>query len=413
MSLTSLVAGKLKSQPKIKRFVKNTYRTVGNLLSDKRTEPESIVCESDQAYENLFGYYDKSPWNIDGSKMLYLRAKGCNASKIADSQEEAEIILKEKQEEKTIARTHAWNVQQGCMLQWLGPDFDSRILYNDFREGKLVAVIQTVATGEEKVLPLPVYSVSADGAAALSLDFTRLHTLRPGYGYCNLPDQTKNSKIPDGPCIYRVDIAAGKTIPIMDYDTLLKLRPLDTMKDAYHKINHIMIHPDGSRFIFMHRWILNGVKYDRLLSCDLQGKDIRILLDDGMVSHCNFKNNRQIIAFANTKEHGSRYYLVEDAAMPSVAVIENMPDFDGHPSYSPDGKYIVCDSYPNFKCKQRIYLYCVETKEIRQIASVYMNKKYKNETRCDLHPRWKRDSTAICFDGAQKKYRQVYTLKIR
>ena len=32
---------------------------------------------------------------------------------------------------KVIAKTYAWNVQQSCMLQWLGPDFKEEILYND------------------------------------------------------------------------------------------------------------------------------------------------------------------------------------------------------------------------------------------------------------------------------------------
>ena len=53
------------------------------------------------------------------------------------------IILKDlnTNEEQIIAETSAWNVQQSCRLQWIGPDFNSRILYNDFIEGKLKTVI--------------------------------------------------------------------------------------------------------------------------------------------------------------------------------------------------------------------------------------------------------------------------------
>lgn len=70
-------------------------------------------------------------------------------------------------------------------------DFSKRILYNDMREGKYCSVILDVETGEERVLPMPVYTVSTDGKTALSLDFSRLHNLRLGYGYAALPEVTK------------------------------------------------------------------------------------------------------------------------------------------------------------------------------------------------------------------------------
>ena len=38
---------------------------------------------------------------------------------------------------KIIAETRAWNVQQSCMLQWLGPDYKNRILFNDYRDKKI------------------------------------------------------------------------------------------------------------------------------------------------------------------------------------------------------------------------------------------------------------------------------------
>ena len=47
---------------------------------------------------------------------------------------------------------------------------------------------------------LSVYSVSLDGKFALSLDFSRLHRLRKGYGYSNIPDKTyeEQMEIPFG-----------------------------------------------------------------------------------------------------------------------------------------------------------------------------------------------------------------------
>lgn len=412
MSFTGKIAIKLKKYPKIKRFVKNLYQTAGSILSDKTTSPVDIKCESDIRYENIFGYYDKSPWNNDGTKMIYLRVK--NANVFADSSESAEIVLKDlsSNTERIIRKTNSWNVQQGCMLQWLGSDFSSKIIYNDFRDDNLCSIIFDTDSGKEKIIDNPIYSVSQNGLFAISLDFLRLHTLRPGYGYCNLPDKTNRIMYPEGGCIFYVDLTTNETRTIITYKELITINPLKTMENAIHKVNHIMLNPSGNRFIFMHRWILNGVKYDRLLSSDIDGNNIRILLDYDMVSHCNWRNDNEIIAFANYKDKGYHYYSLMDSNDIKCRLIPNMPDIDGHPSFSPDGRYILTDTYPSFKRKQFIYLYDINDKTCIELASVYSNIRFMNETRCDLHPRWKRDGTEICFDGAQMKKRQVYTLKI-
>lgn len=184
------------------------------------------------------------------------------------------------------------------------------------------------------------------------------------------------------------------------------------MQKAYHKVNHIMISPNADKFMFLHRWIINGIKYDRLLTSDINGENLFNLLDEDMVSHSNWKDNDTIITWANTYENGNHYYILKDKTKERKIFCEKELIVDGHPSYSPDKKWIVTDTYPNFKRKQYLYLINIQTEEVKIIGQIYSNLNYKNETRCDLHPRWKRDSSEICFDGAQSKFRQIYTLRI-
>ncbi len=40
-----------------------------------------------------------------------------------------------------LVETRAWNFQQGCMAHWLGTFPNSRIIYNDFVDGKFVSII--------------------------------------------------------------------------------------------------------------------------------------------------------------------------------------------------------------------------------------------------------------------------------
>ena len=65
--------------------------------------------------------------------------------------------------------------------------------------GKPAAVVKDVRTGKSRTLPLPVYAVSNDGKQAVTLDFARLHRLRPGYGYASVEERFAAAPAPDVP----------------------------------------------------------------------------------------------------------------------------------------------------------------------------------------------------------------------
>lgn len=413
MDIARELAKKLTRFPKVKRTLKNGYMWLGNLLSDGKTDLPGVVRVSSNETEHNFGYYDKSPWSDDGRYMIYLAPR--NASKRYVSQEETPIILYdcEQKTERILTYTHVWNSQQGCMLQWLGPDHNAKILFNDFRNGKYCSVIFSLDNGEERVIEKPVYTVSVDGKTAISLDFSRLNTFRPGYGYCNLPDGTASEKFPDTPCMWRIDIENNIVLPLpITYKALAEWEPQDSMADGYHKVNHIMLNPSADRFMFIHRWIVNGVTHHRLLTCGVDGSDLYTLLDDGMVSHNNWKDDETIISYCYSRFDGDGYHILHDRSQQREMIGKGVLTVDGHPSYSPNGKYIITDTYPDFKRKQTLYLIQADNGEVRKLGSIYSDYKYRNEVRCDLHPRWRSDSSAICFDAAPTAKRQVYVLSI-
>ena len=45
---------------------------------------------------------------------------------------------------------------------------------------------------------------------------------------------------------------------------------------------------------------------------------------------------------------------------------------------------------------------------MKVIAKVFAPFKYDNDTRCDLHPRWRQDGKAICFDSVFEGHRGLY-----
>lgn len=396
--------------PWVKAGIKRTYQMTMCAISPK------LKCEGNISrispmddYEYFFGYYDKSPWDCTGRYMLCHRVK--NAYRTPDNDSAAQLVLIDTEDENrihVIGTTHAWNVQQGCMLQWLGPDYHDRVIYNDFRNGRYCAVILNLQTKEEKELPMPVYSVSADGTFALTLDFSRLHRLRPGYGYCNLPEATAKEDCPNSPCIWREDMGTGECKPLFSYAEIAAFDAHPEMENAVHKVNHLMISPDGMRFMVLHRWSVGSRKYTRLLTADCTGGELYNLLDDGFVSHCYWKNEREILTFAEKKDMGRGYYLLRDRRKDCKHLWPSLVG-DGHPSYGPDGR-IVTDTYPDRRRVSSIYILDEGSPEIPVIARVFAPFRYDNDVRCDLHPRWSRDGKQICFDAAFEGKRGLYVV---
>ena len=114
-----------------------------------------------------------------------------------------------------------------------------------------------------------------------------------------------------------------------------------------------------------------------------------LLSDDDMVSHCYWKNDEEILAFANKHKTGAGYYLMKDKTDKYIHCWTGLSN-DGHPSYSPNRNLIVTDTYPNRARVSEIKIMNGdETKEeITVKAKVFAPFKYDNDTRCDLHPRW-------------------------
>lgn len=237
MGLEQKINQQLNKYPAVKRIVKSVYQHTMYALSSKTDHEGNVVrlSPNDSEHEYFFGYYDKSPWDATGRYVLCLRANDTWTS--VAPKEPAEILLidtAQNNKATKIATTHSWNVQQGCMAQWLGPKFDSEIIYNDFRNGRFVSVVLNAFTGVERVLKMPVYSVAADGSFALTLDFTRLHRLRPGYGYSNVEEATKNEKIPDAACIWKLDIVNDTVTPVLKYSDFATFEPRKEMAGAEH-----------------------------------------------------------------------------------------------------------------------------------------------------------------------------------
>ncbi|OJF90673.1 hypothetical protein [Alkalibacterium sp. 20] len=412
MSIEQQINTFLQKTPVIKKVLKRSYQLIMYATSPKvKSEGNIRRLTPEDEYEYFFGYYDKSPWNDTEDYILSLRAKNTTDSVAPDEPADIVLINAETEEIEIVGQTHTWNVQQGSMLQWLGPDYKTQILYNDYRDGKYCSVILDLQTREERVLVRSIYSVSNDGKTALSIDFSRLHRLRKGYGYSNIEDATKDDKCPDEAAIWKLDIETNEATSILKYTDFANFEKRSEMEDAEHKVNHLMLNPSGERFMVLHRWIKGSVTTTRLVTCDIDGSNMYNLSDDNMVSHCFWKNDEEIIGFARKKETGNGYYLMKDLTQDYTHLFAGI-DSDGHPSYSPDRLKIATDTYPNRSRIQSVYVLDEQTEKVNEVAKVFAPFKYDNYFRCDLHPRWNRSGTKISIDAVFEGKRALYEIML-
>jgi len=313
-----------------------------------------------------------------------------------------------------LAETRAWCWQQGCMLQWL-PGSDTKVIYNDRQGERYVSIIQDAFTGEKRVLPKAVYSVSPDGKKAVGTNFARIDDTRPGYGYKGGVDPGAGELAPDGDGLYVLDLETGESKLLFTYKQIAAI-PQDHPTEGRHWFNHLLFNTDGTRFIFLHRAYRGAPKQGpwvtRMFTAAPDGSGLRCLADHGMVSHFIWKNPQQILAWSIEPEK-TCFHLYDDMTERVVPIGEGILKQDGHCTYSPDRKWVLTDTYPDKNRMQTQMLFRPEDSKLVVLGKFYLSPTHKGECRCDLHARWSRDGRYVCLDSMHEgDKRQLYLLDV-
>jgi hypothetical protein len=364
---------------------------------------------------HFFGYYDKTPWDKTGRYLLAMEIDFIDRQpKRGEPLTLGMVDLKDDNRYIPFDKTHAWCWQQGTMLQWLGSAPDREVIYNSVADDAYVTIIRDVHSGKTRTLPRPIYAVSPDGKQAVSLDFDRLNRLRPGYGYYALDEKRADELAPKEGGIYHLDLTTGKHRLIIPIEWAANNKPDARMTPAHHHwFNHLLFNPSGTHFIFLHRWrLLDRGWQTRLYVATADGKERRLVWDDGMVSHFDWRNDTSILAWARTKKHGDRFHIYDLKSDTQTVFSGEVLTRDGHCSYSPDRKWVLNDTYPDAKRLQALML--VRAKDGRRfdIGQFHLPEKLTGPFRCDLHPRWNRDGAQVCIDSGHEATRQVYVVDV-
>jgi hypothetical protein len=402
---------------------------------------------------HFFGYYDKSPFDADNVRLLSQRAMFMD--RMPDKDDILEIGYFDWQHGNDfikLTETSAWNWQQGCMLQWVGPDFRSNIIYNDRLDGKFVSVLMNIESKEKTILPMSIYSMHPSGKYAVCIDNERHFWVRNGYSYQGVENLDKRLDLNKNDGIWLLDIDKREVAQIINIKDLLRIDPLSCMDQATHYIEHLMFSPNGEQFCFLHRWeIEDGGIYARLYTANIKGGEIYLLNDSGRVSHFCWRNNEEIMAWCGLKtavnhlrKHkniikffiqpllplyhkfiqgqsgirslvtGDSYVLFIDKGSVKERVYPKVLKEDGHPSFCPkNDELFVTDTYQDCYNYRHLFIVNIKNGVKTELTSLRSSPLIDDTSiRCDLHPKWSFDGRYLCVDTVDSKCRQMYVFDV-
>jgi hypothetical protein len=363
-----------------------------------------------------FGYYDKLEFDPTGRYVLGMEVGFEHRSPTPEDVIKVGMVdLKDGDRWIELGESRAWNWQQGCMLQWL-PGSRSEVFWNDRQDGQFVCHVLDVFTRKRRTIPAPVYAISPDGMWGVSPDFRRLNDTRPGYGYTGLPDPNKDVLIPENAGIWKADFATGKQQLILSFADAARVPYKADFSQAKHWFNHLLVSPDGSRFIFLHRWrgAPEGRGFStRMFTANTDGKELHVLDPHGKTSHFIWRDPKHVLAWAWHPSHGEKFYLYRDRAEEVEVVGPEVMTVNGHCTYLPGNRWILNDTYPDRERKQNPYLYEVASGRRIPLGHFYSVPEYTGEWRCDNHPRFSPDGTKVVIDSPHGgNGRQLYLIDI-
>ncbi len=391
----------------IKDLIKLILRSIGRVkpISSNRI----LYRFSSKKHHTFFGYYDTSPFNADDSVLL-----ACIVEKKGSPQNSRLKLgyfnLNQRNPEFIeFGESSAWCWQMGARLRWV---FENKNLvsYNTIENGKYINIFQDPFS--KKIIDTfeyPFYDIDKNSSTAVSLNFSRLERLRPGYGYSKLPDQSINNKNPSDEGLIIYDLKNKNIKKIISLEEISNISSNEDMINAEHYFNHVSFSPYSNHFTFFHLWTKSTKRFRRLFIYNVDKEELQ-LLSNNLVSHYSWKSADEIL-ITELNNKVLKYNLYNISSKEFLTIGDEMLTEDGHPSFIDDTN-IITDTYPNLFGYQRLLRFDIIKKELLDIGKFYSPPKFTLDNKCDLHPRLNRNKNVACVDSGSVGRREMILLKI-
>lgn len=399
-----------------------------------------------------FGYYNYSPENANGDKLLAHHVEFDGRSITQEDRAQIGWIDLNSGAWNPIDLTSAFNWQQGAMLQWLGES--DCFIYNNTNNGEFISKEYNISTGEQYVHPWPVYGVLINPKISLTLQFKRSYWCR-AYHYETIKDKAWDGPLCQNDGIFLLNLDSNEVKRIISIEDIIRIDPDDSFKTAKHWVEHIMINPSGTRFAFYHRFTHSAGFTTRVFTANIDGTDLRIIsgwreyswshmgwIDNQKFAIYGIKKNSTVQAYRKlTEEHGMWGQILRKIYKKTLSklitkqvrkrtqipgsyqicdsiegkITEEIPrglfNLDGHPSFTKNGRYMLTDTYEDEESYRRLYIYDLLTKKQIELAKFY-SPFNSCDYRSDLHPRFNYTENRVIVDSAHSGYHRIVGLDV-
>lgn len=410
------------------------------------------VFSSPKGENYYFGYYSHSPLNFSNRYLLGLKMPFYGREILKGDIAEVGYFDLSTNNWVCVSETRAFNWQQGSMLQWIGPSFEDKFIFNDFDGTKYISKIFDISSSKLTTIDYPIYSVHPSGSYALSFIFERYDFCR-AYSY----HQTQNSywKEPihseDG--IFKIDLRTSVSSKVVSLKDVLKINPMELDPNSFHWLEQADWNKDGSKFRFTHRFGHGNNYTTRVLISKENGTELKCLegSKDWSYTHGSWKGNDLWVIFASkTKSIGKKYSEISNSSSGLMVGLINVFRFlkrlipkrivssqistsgyklindkmvelkllnkgmlyeDGHPSWTIDERFMLSDTYADSNLFRQLYLYDSLNEKVITLGS-FESPINNTGYRCDLHPRFSFDNSKIIIDTAHNNNRQIMVFEI-
>lgn len=410
------------------------------------------IFETDGSHCQWGGYYNYDFLSADGTKLLSNRC-GFDGRAIqpGDTVEVGYYDIPSGQWHG-LDISDSFNWPQATMLQWVPGTDNKELIFNLSKDGRLISRIIDIETGEKRDLSYPVYGMTPDGKQAITLNLERSYWT-PAYHYQSVVNEACNVDVLEGDGIFALDIANDTMQTIVSLEDVLKLDPEERFTEGKHWLEHIMVSPSGKRFVFLHRYMYKDTgRLTRMLIADIDGGNLQVI--DGWKkyawSHFGWNGDDAFVMYGTEQKQLTKAYNSAAAAESKRSVksciigllrtvyrktlskmipknfktkmlnkmgyqfYEKSADgrfvlkktvstgalsIDGHPSFTPDGRYMITDTYADDKKYRRLLVLDTETGKLLELGRFYAPF-WGTPASCDLHPKLSADGSRVVIDTA-------------
>lgn len=331
-------------------------------------------------------YYDVQPWSQDGRRLVY---------GALDSPDDAcSVVVQDLEtgQETVLAQTQEFHWHSFASQRWAFRD--EAVCFLHSAEGAPPAPALASASGGEphrrldKLQGRRIRQILSDGTRATAFS-------QPRDG--------------EGPyCIELVNLETQARETLVTADQALAALPKSLYKEGCeHFLNHPVFNADESRMFFkLMRWLPEGMpEFCAFFVLDAEAGEVRCFGDEVSGHPYWMPDGRHIVNIRNPHDDsGNRWLvLVDSDTGKDEPLVDLFFPGPGHPSVSPDGRWVITDGFSKDGQWSRIYVLDLETGAGREVMTLghrfQGGKGYNNRiTRGQPHPVWSPDGRSALIN---------------